>query len=119
MRWSNELAVEQRRAHAEDEVSVTTTYGAIAETGTLVLLSDPTTPTTLNFLPETHIAVLPQSRIVAHLEDVFAMLRREHDALPRTVNFISGPSRTGDVELQIELGAHGPKRLHVIVLLDA
>jgi L-lactate dehydrogenase complex protein LldG len=119
VRWSNELAVEHRRAFADDEVSVTGAFGAIAETGTLALLSDPTTPTTLNFLPETHIAVLPSSRIVAHIEDIFAMLRNEHDVLPRTVNFISGPSRTGDVELQIELGAHGPKRLHLIVVLDS
>jgi L-lactate dehydrogenase complex protein LldG len=118
VRWSNELAVEQRRALADDEVSVTATYGAIAETGTLALLSDPTTPTTLNFLPETHVAILRSSRIVAHIEDIFAMLRSEYDTPPRTVNFISGPSRTGDVELQIELGAHGPKRLHVIIIVD-
>ncbi len=118
VRWSNEFAVARRAAEPDDRVSVTGAYAGIAETGTLVFLSDRATPTTLNFLPETHVAVLARDRIVAHLEDVWARLRAERPAPPRTVNFITGPSRTGDIELQLELGAHGPRRLHVI-LVDA
>ncbi|MCY4454510.1 MAG: LUD domain-containing protein [Immundisolibacterales bacterium] len=118
VRWSNEFAVARRAAEPEDRVSVTGAYAGIAETGTVVFVSDRTTPTTLNFLPETHVAVLARDRLVAHLEDVWARLREERAAPPRTVNFITGPSRTGDIELQLELGAHGPRRLHVL-LVDA
>lgn len=116
VRWSNEFAVACRAAEAGDRVSVTGAYAGIAETGTLVFVSDRTTPTTLGFLPETHIAVLARERLVAHLEDVWARLRNERAFPPRTVNFITGPSRTGDIELQLELGAHGPRRLHVLLV---
>ena len=116
VRWSNEFAVARRAADPADRVSVTSAYAGIAETGTVVFVSDRTTPTTLNFLPETHVAVLARDRLVAHLEDVWARLRAERGAPPRTVNFITGPSRTGDIELQLEIGAHGPRRLHVILV---
>ena len=116
VRWSNEFAVARRAADPGDRVSVTGAYAGIAETGTLVFVSDRANPTTLNFMPETHVAVLPRDRLVAHLEDVWAMLRTERTGLPRTVNFITGPSRTGDIELQLELGAHGPRRLHVLLV---
>ena len=119
VRWSNEFAVARRAAEDGDRVSVTGAYAGIAETGTLVFVSDRTTPTTLNFLPETHVAVLARDRLAAHPEDVWARLRTERTGgPPRTVNFITGPSRTGDIELQLELGAHGPRRLHVL-LVDA
>ena len=118
VRWSNEFAVARRAADPDDRVSVTAAFAGVAETGTLVFVSDRPTPTTLNFLPETHVAVLARDRLVAHLEDVWARLRAERAGPPRTVNFITGPSRTGDIELQLELGAHGPRRLHVI-LVDA
>ena len=116
VRWSNEFAVARRAADPGDRVSVTSAHAGIAETGTLVFVSDRATPTTLNFLPETHVAVLARDRLVPHLEDVWAMLRAECTDLPRTVNFITGPSRTGDIELQLELGAHGPRRLHVLLV---
>ena len=118
IRWSNEFAVARRVADAGDRVSVTGAFAGVAETGTLVFVSDRPTPTTLNFLPETHVAVLARARLVAHLEDVWTKVRAELAGPPRTVNFITGPSRTGDIELQLELGAHGPRRLHVI-LVDA
>ena len=118
VRWSNELSVARRAAEPEDRVSVTGAFAGVAETGTLVFVSDRATPTTLNFMPETHVAVLARDRLVAHLEDVWAKLRAERAAPPRTVNLITGPSRTGDIELQLELGAHGPRRLHVL-LVDA
>jgi L-lactate dehydrogenase complex protein LldG len=114
--WSNELAVSRRAAQDSDRVSVTTAFVGIAETGSVMLLSDPSSPTTLNFLPEHHIVLLDRTRIVGHLEDAFATLRRERTAMPRSVNIITGPSRTGDVELNMEFGAHGPRRLYVMLL---
>ncbi len=99
-------------------VSLTPAYCGIAETGTLVLLSSVSSPTTLNFLSDHHIVLLPKQHIVRYIEDVWKRLRNEPQALPRTVNFITGPSRTADIEQTIQLGAHGPRYLHVILLHD-
>ena len=118
VQWSNRLAVEGRAARGSDQLSVTGAFAGIAETGSVMLLSGPESPTTLNFLPEDHIVVLRESRIVPHPEDAWALLREERDAMPRTVNLICGPSKTGDVELVITEGAHGPRRFHVVVVQD-
>ena len=118
VRWSNRLAVERRAARGSDQLSVTGAFAGIAETGSVMLLSGPESPTTLNFLPEDHIVVLRESRIVAHLEDAWALLRKERGSVPRTVNLICGPSKTGDVELVILEGAHGPRRFHVVVVQE-
>ncbi|HYM71880.1 MAG TPA: lactate utilization protein [Stellaceae bacterium] len=123
--WSDRPLLQIRRGKAEagDAVSLTPCLAAVAETGTLMLNSDVTAPTTLNFLPDTHIVVLRASQVVASYEDGWDLLRARPgegpQALPRTVNFITGPSRTGDIEQRIELGAHGPRRLHVILIDDA
>lgn len=105
-----------RSAEDADRVGVSGCFCAIAETGTLMLLSSPETPATISLLPETHIALVPVSRIVGTMEEAFALLRAERGALPRAVNFISGPSRTGDIEQTIVLGAHGPCRVHLILI---
>jgi L-lactate dehydrogenase complex protein LldG len=113
------LEVAARAAVDADLVGISGCFCAVAETGTLMLLSGPHTPATVSLLPETHIALVRQSRIVATMEDAFALLRAEQGQLPRAVNFISGPSRTGDIEQTIVLGAHGPCRVHLIVLTDS
>lgn len=95
--------------------SVTGAMAAVAETGSIALLSGAQTPATLNFLPETHIVVLYESQVVKHMEDVWSQLR-EQSMLPRSLNLVTGPSRTGDIEQTIELGAHGPRRLHVLLV---
>lgn len=112
------LAVEFRKPVNEDLVGITGCFCAVAETGTLVLLSGPETFSSAALLPETHIAIVPLSRIVGSIEDAFALAKQERGELPRATNFISGPSRTGDIEQTIVLGAHGPYRVHVI-LVDA
>lgn len=99
-----------------DLVGITGCFCAIAETGSLMLLSGPETFASAALLPETHIAVVPVSRIVDNLEDAFALVRSERGELPRATNIISGPSRTGDIEQTIVLGAHGPYRVHVILV---
>ncbi len=116
--WSNRLGVERRAAAGGDRLSVTGAYAAVAETGSLVLLSSPDSPTTLNFLPDDHVIVLRESQIVPHIEDVWVRMRSDKQAMPRTVNFITGPSKTADVEQTIQEGAHGPRRLHVILVAD-
>ncbi|RQS73047.1 lactate utilization protein C [Burkholderia sp. Bp8963] len=113
------LAVECRKPADGDLVGLTGCFCATAETGSLVLLSGPDTYASAGLLPETHIAIVPASRIVAGHEDAFALIRAERGELPRAVNFVSGPSRTGDIEQTIVLGAHGPYRVHVIVVRGA
>ncbi len=114
------LEVETGKAEATDQVSLTGAFAGVAETGTLMLVSGPQTPTTLNFLPETHIAVLRASRMVGPYEDAWDRVRALYGrgGLPRTVNFITGPSRTADIEQTIQLGAHGPRRLHIVLIED-
>jgi len=111
------LRLRRGRAEAGDAVSLTPCYAAVAETGTLMLVSGSATPTTLNFLPDTHIVVVNADQVVATYEDGWDRLRAV-GAMPRLVNFITGPSRTGDIEQRIELGAHGPRRLHIILVDD-
>jgi L-lactate dehydrogenase complex protein LldG len=110
------LEIRHGRAVKEDLVGLTTAYAGIAETGTLMLLSAPETPTMLAFLPETSLVVLSSERILRAYEDGFALLRQEHGALPRSINFITGPSRSGDIEQTLQLGAHGPRRLCVLLV---
>jgi L-lactate dehydrogenase complex protein LldG len=109
------IEAEVRNARGDDLVGITGTFCAIAETGTLMMLSGPNTPTAVSLLPETHIAVVDKARIVRGMEDAWKLLREECGAMPRAVNFISGPSRTADIEQTVTLGAHGPYRVHVIL----
>lgn len=110
------MQVEFRPPRNEDMVGITGAFCAVAETGTLMLLSGPETFASASLLPETHIAVVPVSRIVGAMEDAFALARAERGELPRATNFISGPSRTADIEQTVVLGAHGPYRVHVILV---
>ena len=110
------LAVEGRGARGDDLVGITGCFCAVAETGTLMLCSSPDTPAAVSLLPETHIALVHAARIVPYMEDAWALARNELGALPRAVNFISGPSRTGDIEQTIVLGAHGPYRVHLVIV---
>jgi L-lactate dehydrogenase complex protein LldG len=115
--WSDagiNLAV--RPANDTDLLGITSAFCAIAETGTLMLLSGPETAATTSLLPETHIAIINAERIVKSMEDAWALLRLERGVLPRAVNFVSGPSRTADIEQTIIIGAHGPYRVHIILV---
>ena len=112
------MTVVARAARGDDLVGITGAFCAIAETGTLMTLSGAERPPSVSLVPETHIAVLPAARIVRTMEDAWALLRAERpqNTLPRAVNFISGPSRTADIEQTLVLGAHGPYRVHVLVI---
>lgn len=113
------IAVEPRAANGSDLLGITGCFCAVAETGTLVLCSSPSTPATTSLLPETHIAVVPVTRILAGMEEAWNLIRSELHGLPRAINFISGPSRTGDIEQTIVLGAHGPYRVHIVIMHGA
>jgi len=117
--WSGaRLTIAARPPTGDDLVGITGAYCAIAETGTLMLLSGPGTYAATSLLPETHIAIVPVSRIVRCMEDAWDLMRKERGSLPRQVAFVSGPSRTADIELTMVLGIHGPYRVHIIILAD-
>lgn len=120
--WASQkmLSLRRGRGQGSDQVSITGAFAGIAETGTLVMASGPDHPVTLNLLPDTHIVVLREADVVGGYEDVWARLRAHYgkDRMPRTINTITGPSRTGDIEQTIELGAHGPRRMHILVVRE-
>jgi L-lactate dehydrogenase complex protein LldG len=111
------LTVKEGRAEDADTASLTHAFAGVAETGTVVQLSGPDNPTTLNFMPEAHIVLLEAKDITASYEEAWTRLRDIYGPgqMPRTVNMISGPSRTGDIEQTIVRPAHGPKDMHVII----
>ena len=110
------MVVEARAARDSDLVGITGAFCAIAETGTLMTVTGPQTPATVSLLPETHIAVVSSSRIVRGMEEAWQLMRDELGRPPRAVSFISGPSRTADIEQTVTLGAHGPYRVHVVLV---
>ncbi|MGL4444816.1 MAG: LutC/YkgG family protein [Alsobacter sp.] len=114
------LEVTTGASDGRDLVAVNRAFGGVAETGTLALVSGPDSPTTLNFLPDYAIAVLKRSEITGDYETLWARLRERFGkgVMPRTVNWVTGPSRSGDIEQTILLGAHGPRSVHIIVVDD-
>lgn len=118
--WHQEGALEVSVGPTDghDLSAVSHAFGAAAETGTLILLSGPDNPTTLNFLPDNHIVVIDANTIAGDYETVLDRIRNRHgsDTMPRTVNMVTGPSRSADIEQTLILGAHGPRRLHVIIV---
>ncbi len=119
MPWpATALEIARGPSEGDDLNAVSAAFAAVAETGTLALVSGPENPTTLNFLPDNHFVVLFAADVAADAESVFARLKAVYGAgaLPRTVNFITGPSRSADIEQTLLLGAHGPRRLHIVVV---
>jgi len=120
--WQATPLLEIRRGKPvdDDKVAVTGAFAGVAETGTLIFTSSPDHPTSLNIMPDTHVVVLKQSDVIGSYEEVWARLRAKYGEqnMPRTVNTITGPSRTGDIEQTLELGAHGPRRMHIVLVKD-
>ncbi|MCA8975237.1 MAG: lactate utilization protein C [Planctomycetes bacterium] len=94
------------------DLGVTAAQWGIAESGTLVLDSSAERHRLASLLPPVHVALLPASRVLANLGELLKTVGRP---LPTAVTFITGPSRTADIELQLVLGVHGPRQLHVVL----
>ncbi len=118
--WSSEstLTLEHGRAQGLDTAGLSHALVGAAETGTLALISGRANPTTINFLPDTHIVLVEAKDIAGPFEEAWVRLRSQFGArqMPRTVNWVSGPSRTADIEQTMVQGAHGPRRLHVVIV---
>lgn len=96
---------------------LTDALAGVAETGTLVVTSGAHHPHSLNILAQKHLVVLPISRVLANYEEAWRLCDQHYpEGMPRTVLWITGPSRTGDIEQTMQLGAHGPKLLHILLL---
>jgi L-lactate dehydrogenase complex protein LldG len=119
MPWADTaLEVATGVSAGRDLNAVSHAFGGVAETGTLVMVSGPENPSTLNFLPDNHIVVVNARDLQGDYESAWAKVRMAFGKgeMPRTVNFITGPSRSGDIEQTLLLGAHGPRRLHVVLV---
>jgi L-lactate dehydrogenase complex protein LldG len=117
--WTDSVFVYRKGADKNTKVALSEAVAAVAETGTLVVCSGPTVPPSQNYLPDDHLIVVDSRRIVRHMEDAWAMLRESGVAKGRAINLITGPSKTGDIEQTIQYGAHGPRRLHLLIVEDA
>lgn len=121
MPWDGtSLEVSRGRSEGADLNAVSHAFGGIAESGTLAMVSGPDNPSTLNFLPDNHIVVVQAKDIHGDYETLWSKVRYAYGkgGMPRTVNWITGPSRSGDIEQTLLLGAHGPRRLHVLLVRD-
>ncbi len=114
---SGEIDIRRGAARETDETSLTPALCAVAETGTMVTVSGVDTPTTLNFVPENQVIIVRATEIVPCYEDAWDEIRAR-GKMPRTVNWLSGPSRSADIGQVLYLGAHGPRRQHIIVYGD-
>jgi L-lactate dehydrogenase complex protein LldG len=110
------IAVTIGKPSASALVGVSHAAFAVAETGTLVMASGPDNPATISFLPDYNIVVVERSRVVAYQEEVWPLFREQ--GMPRSLCFVTGPSRTGDIEFDLQLGPHGPRNLHVIIVAE-
>jgi L-lactate dehydrogenase complex protein LldG len=123
MPWDTQRQLEVTTGASDGRqlASVSHAFGGVAETGTLVMTSGADNPTTLNFLPDTHVVVVNAKDVAGDYETVWARVRDAFgvEALPRTINLITGPSRSADIAQILILGAHGPRRLHVLVVGEA
>lgn len=113
--WAPEVEAGDDPIVSSSAVAVTPAFAGIAETGTLLVHSGARNPNRLHFLPETHIAVLPAAAIVGGYEDAWTRLGEQFETLPRSVTLITGPSRSSDIERKLQIGVHGPCRLHIVL----
>ncbi len=114
--WPDALTLSTPPATGEQALGLSYATTAIAETGSLVLCASKQNPTTVNFLTDHHIIILREQDIVPNIESMWKQLSLSAEHMPRAVNIITGPSRTADIEQTIQLGAHGPRSLHLLLL---
>ena len=119
MPWdATALEMAKGKSDGRDLNAVSHAFAAVAESGTLIMTSGPENPSTLNFLPDNHIVVLSSADLQGDYESAFDRVREKYGKgqMPRTVNMITGPSRSADIAQTMLLGAHGPRKLHIVIV---
>jgi L-lactate dehydrogenase complex protein LldG len=110
------------KAAIDSQIGITTVDYALAEAGTLVLISGAGRARSASLVPPVHVAVVEAQQIISGLDDLFPLLAERGDGSARhpasAITFITGPSRTADIELTLVVGVHGPQQLHVILLTE-
>jgi L-lactate utilization protein LutC len=106
----------RRETLFQADIGISGVAWAVAETGTLIMATRPQDPRSLSLLPPVHIAVIERGQLVADLFDLFADLEIDKSNLPACLTLITGPSKTGDIELKLVTGVHGPGEVHVVVI---
>jgi L-lactate dehydrogenase complex protein LldG len=112
-------SAENKAGMALSSVGITEADYAIADTGTLVLLSGPERPRGVSLIPPTHLAIVRKENILSDISELFDKLNQLHEnqePIPACTTFVTGPSRTADIELNLTLGVHGPKELYVLIV---
>lgn len=105
---------EMIRKCANVDVGITWADYGIANTGSLAILSNPVQSRAVSLLPAIHIAIFQRKNILPHMGDIFAKL--DYVNLPSSLTFITGPSRTSDIEMDLTLGVHGPRQVFILIL---
>jgi L-lactate dehydrogenase complex protein LldG len=100
-------------APAIDGAGVSTALYGLADTGSVVLAASPEEPRARSLLPEVHITLLHENRILPGLDELFAALGSD---LPSALAIVTGPSRSADIEQKLAVGVHGPGEVHVVLL---
>ena len=100
------------------DLGITSADWAVAETGTLALCSHPGQGRVVSLLPPNYLAIIEPKQIVPDLFDLFERLEGQKHHLPSNVALVTGPSKTGDIELKLTTGVHGPGNVHVLVMED-
>jgi len=116
--WSEQLIITEAPATGDELMGLSYANLGIAETGSLVLCASQRNPTSVNFLPDHHIVILNETDIAPNIESMWETLSLQAGKMPRAINIITGPSRTADIEQTLQLGAHGPISLHLLLLAD-
>ena len=113
------ITAKNKNRMANADIGITEVDYAIADTGTLVLLTDKNQPRSVSLLPPIHIAIVRPENLVRNINDLFIILKsrlQNTEDITSCMTFITGPSRTADIELSLTLGVHGPKELYVLIL---
>ena len=112
------ITAKNKNRIANSNIGITEVDYAIVDTGTLVLLTNNNQPRSVSLLPPIHLAIVRPENLVRNIQDLFVILKSEQEEeedITSCMTFITGPSRTADIELNLTLGVHGPKELYVII----
>jgi len=113
------ITAKDKNKIANSDIGITEVDYAIADTGTLVLLTNKNQPRSVSLLPPIHLAIVRQVNLVRNIKDLFIILKsklKDSEDITSCMTFITGPSRTADIELNLTLGVHGPKELIVVIV---